>query len=160
MNIRAALIFAAACVYAWPSDRVTAGFGHVPPLHYEGAQGAATGFVVDVINEAGRREQISIGWLLVAGSHDIEPALMDGRIDLFPSAIVTDTRRARFWVSEPWWTEDLSILVRADVSLDQPLKWHNRRDVLAYQTNVPIASSLTPGATFELLDQRQPLGQL
>ena len=154
--MRGASLLALACLSARAADRVTAGFGQAPPLHYSDAHGGAAGFIVDAVNEAARREQIQITWQQVAGSQDIEPALQGGRIDLFPSAIITPVRRTRFWVSEPWWTEDLSLLVRADLGNVQRINWHGERVVLLSGAYAPMANVITPGATFEILTQ-QPL---
>lgn len=153
--MRGASLFVLACLSARAADRVTVGFGQAPPLHYSDAHGGAAGFIVDAVNEAARREQIQITWQSVAGSQDIELALQEGRIDLFPSAIITPVRRSRFWVSEPWWTEDLSILVRADFGNVRQINWHDERVVLPSKAYVIIANVITPGATFEILTPQQ-----
>src|ERR1700710_30528 len=103
--MRRASLLALACLSAQAGDHLTAGFGQAPPLHYRDAHGGAAGFIVDAVNEAARREKIEMTWRQVAGSRDIEAALEEGRIDIFPSAINTQVRQTRFWISEPWWTE-------------------------------------------------------
>jgi signal transduction histidine kinase len=159
-RMRAPAILALASVCACSADRIRVGFGQVPPLHYSGPGGAATGFIVDALNEAARREKIEVQWKRVAGSQDIGPALTEARIDMFPSAIVSEARRARFWVSEPWWTEDLSILTRAELQNGQTVDWHGRHVVLASRAYIAIASVLTPGAIFEILSQQESGGDL
>jgi signal transduction histidine kinase len=153
--IRGASLLALACLYAQAADRVTVGFGQAPPLHYSDAHRGAAGFIVDAINEAARREQIQVTWRQVAGSQDIEPALQEGRIDIFPSAIATQIRRTRFWISEPWWTEDLSILVRADFRDVGQINWHGEKVVLPSRAYLPMANVITPGAIFKILGQQQ-----
>jgi signal transduction histidine kinase len=132
--------------------RITAGFGNIPPLHYGDPEGKAMGFVVDVLNEAARREGIEIEWKQVHGSIDIERALSDGRIDIFPAGISTQSRRAEFWVSEPWWSEDLSLLTRAEIG-DGAIDWRGRRIVLGTPAYVDIISRAIPGAELNLVDQ-------
>lgn len=148
---RGALLAALLCFPAPAADLITAGFGQDPPLHYRDAHGSAAGFMVDAINEAARREQIRITWRPVAGSQQIEPALHEGRIDLFPSAISTPVRRTRFWVSEPWWTEDLSLLVRADFGEVRRAAWQGANVLLPSDAYITLARAITPGATLQIL---------
>lgn len=153
--MRRASLLALACLSARAADHVIAGFGQSPPLHYRDAHGGATGFIVDAVNEAARRAHIGITWEQVAGSQDIEPALEAGRIDIFPSAIVTEVRQTSFWASEPWWTEDLSILVRADFGNVGRISWNGQRVVLPSNAYVPTANVITPGASFQILNPQQ-----
>lgn len=146
-SVSVALI-AAAC--AAPAQHLSVGFGHVPPLHYRESQGRAAGFVVDVINEAARREGVEVGWTRVGGSNDIEKALAGGRIDLYPAALVTENRRGRFWFSEPWWSEDLTVLTRPNLSSMPSADWSGRRIVLATPVYTSVASRLMPGARFQV----------
>ena len=156
--MRGASLFALACLSAWSAECVRVGFGQDPPLHYIDADGRAAGFIVDAVSEAARREQIQITWQQVAGSQDIEPALQTGRIDIFPSAIITDLRRTRFWVSEPWWTEDLLILARADLGDVRRTNWHGVRVLLPSEVYGTIADVITPGATFQIWTHQQLRG--
>src|SRR5215207_9619747 len=80
-------------------NHLTVGFGQIAPLHYSDEHGQATGFVVDVFREAARRERINIEWKIVAGSNDVEEALAEGRIDVFPAGIITSARKAIFQIS-------------------------------------------------------------
>jgi signal transduction histidine kinase len=135
------------------SERLTVGYSHVPPLHYRNSQGQAAGFVVDVINEAARREGIEIVWKRVGGSNDIERALSEGRIDIFPAGIVTEARQARFSVSEAWWSEDLSLLTRIGIGSGSQVDWRGRTIVLGSPAYQSLASRTLPGASFQLPDQ-------
>ena len=153
--MREASLLALTCLSAWSADCVRAGFGQDPPLHYSDTHGGAAGFIVDAVNEAARRERIPIAWQQVAGSQDIEPALQAGRIDIFPSAIITDLRRTRFWISEPWWTEDLLILARANLGDGRRINWQGERVLLPSEVYGTIADVITPGATFEIWTRQQ-----
>jgi signal transduction histidine kinase len=148
-----ALAFVAHLAAAMSSERLTAGYSHAPPLHHHDSQGEAAGFVVDVINEAARREGIEIVWKRVGGSNDIERALSEGRIDIFPAGIVTEARRARFSVSEAWWSEDLSLLTRMDIGNTWHIDWRGRTVVLGSPAYRSLASRTLPGARFELPEQ-------
>jgi signal transduction histidine kinase len=151
-------ILAPMAVAATAQDELKVGFGQIVPLHYTDEQGRAAGFVVDVLNEAAKREGIQIVWKRVAGSNDIEPALEQRRIDIFPAGLATEARQARFSVSEPWWFEDLSILARADIGTGLSINWQGRRIVLPSRAYVPFASRVVPGARFNVpapYEQRQ-----
>ena len=154
---RAAAMLSIVVSAARPADRLTIGFSHVPPLHYADAQGRPAGFVVDVITEAARRERIEIKWNQVGGSNDIERALDDGRIDLFPAGVFTEARRARYWISEPWWSEDLSILTLPGIGSGAGA-WRGLRVVLGTPTYSAIAPQAVPGAAFVLLSQYETHG--
>jgi signal transduction histidine kinase len=158
MRAAAAAVFALMAVAAAGSDRLAAGFSHVPPLHYSDVQGRAAGFVVDVLDEAARREGIEIAWTRVGGSTDVERALTESRIDIFPAGVITEARRAQFSSSEPWWSEDVSILARTDLGIGSNIDWRGRRIVLATPTFLPIASRTIPGARFEVPDQYDSRG--
>jgi signal transduction histidine kinase len=152
---RAVFLLNLACVLALPADHLKVGFGQDPPLHYRDARSRSAGFIVDVVNEAARREQIQITWEQVAGSQEIEPALQNGRIDIFPSAIITQVRQTRFWVSEPWWTEDLLVLARADLGNSPRRNWSGVRVLLPSDAYNAIADVSTPGAVFEVLPKQK-----
>jgi len=140
------------------AERLIAGFGCVPPLHYRDAAGRPIGFVIDVINEAAKREHVEIQWRRVGGSNDIERALQQGLIDLFPAGIDTERRRALFSVSAPWWSEDLSILARGDKPLGSRGDWRGSRLVLTSPTYMAKARVMFPASSLVLPDQYDARG--
>lgn len=158
MRVAPFLVLAMAALSAPRSDHLTVGFGQIPPLHYSDEHGRATGFIVDAVNTAAQREGIEVVWKRVAGSNDIEEALGEGRIDIFPAGIVTPSRQARFSVSEPWWSEDLSILARADIGSGRNIIWRGRRVVLASRAYLPLASRILPDAQFNVPGPREQRG--
>jgi two-component sensor histidine kinase len=88
------------------------GLGRIVPIAYFDEQGRAVGFAIDVINEAARREGISVSWMrLVKG---VEEDIQAGTVDLLSAGMSTEQRRQKFYVSEPWWFQELSLLTRAD----------------------------------------------
>ena len=94
------------------SDPIRAAFGPVPPLSYQTQDGQAAGFTIDVFNEASRREGMRLVWVPAGPSLAIEQALKEGTVDIAPAGMVTPDRRRLFYVSEPWWFAELSLLTR------------------------------------------------
>ncbi len=107
------------------------GFGHVPPITYRDQAGNAAGFAVEVLNEAARRARITLRWVPSGTSREVEDGLASGRLDLIPAAMITPERSARFYVSEPWWFTELTVLMRADGGMPSPATLAGKRLGLA-----------------------------
>jgi PAS domain S-box-containing protein len=93
---------------------VKVGIGRVFPISYRAADGKLAGFAVDVLNEAAAREKIAIQWRSVKSSRESEDDLRSGRIDLLPAGMVTPDRQEMFYVSEPWWSTETTLVSRAE----------------------------------------------
>ncbi len=76
--------------------------------------GKVTGFAVDVVGEAARREGISVEWIPI--QKGVTEDLDSGAIDVLSAGMETQERKQKFYVSEPWWREELSLLTRAGTS--------------------------------------------
>src|SRR5690348_6395370 len=100
-------------VFASPSP-VKIGVGTVFPISYRDANGKWTGFAIDVLTEAARRENLPVQWLSTANSKAAEEDLRSGRIDMMPAGMVTPERQRAFYVSQPWWSTELTIVSRTD----------------------------------------------
>jgi ABC-type amino acid transport substrate-binding protein len=94
---------------------VKAGYSVVPPLSFH-IQGKPAGFTIDVINEAARREGLSLDWKFAGTSLNIEQSLANGTLDIVPAGMVTAGRRRLFYVSTPWWFTELSLMTREEVA--------------------------------------------
>jgi PAS domain S-box-containing protein len=93
---------------------VKVGIGRVFPISYRNPAGELQGFAIDVLNEAARRENITIEWTSIKSSRDSEDDLRFGRIDLLPAGMVTPERQQMFYVSEPWWSTETTLVSRVD----------------------------------------------
>jgi len=87
------------------------GVGRIVPIAYFDENGTAVGFAVDLINEAARRERIPVSWVHIKKS--FKEDLQTGTIDLLSAGMATEERKQLFYVSEPWWSEELDLLSRA-----------------------------------------------
>jgi signal transduction histidine kinase/ABC-type amino acid transport substrate-binding protein len=92
------------------------GYGRVRPITFKDKDGHAAGFAVDVLNEAARREGIALEWVTTQSSAAAERMLERGDIDLLSAGMVTPERQRQFFVSRPWWSEDLTLVTRADLA--------------------------------------------
>jgi PAS domain S-box-containing protein len=93
------------------SERIVVGWN---PLPAQGARRHTVRFTSSVIAEAARREGIELEWRTVRNFREVDQALDQRWISLFPAAIPTPQRHARYYLSDPWWDEDLALLARAD----------------------------------------------
>ncbi|GEM_PF-758710 len=87
------------------ANTLKAGYGNAYPMTYSNESGHASGFVVEVLEEAARRDGVTIQWVL-AGAKSPNEMLQSGEIDLLATGVVTPERRKLFFVSEPWWGGD------------------------------------------------------
>ncbi len=93
---------------------VKIGVGTVFPISYRDNNRRWSGFAIDVLSEAARREKLAVQWLPSASSKSAEDDLQSGRTDLMPAGMVTPERKRKFYVSEPWWSTEMSMVSRAD----------------------------------------------
>jgi signal transduction histidine kinase len=111
---KAAAVLVYVCATAYPADRAVVGWNR-PPSPGDPAQGQqAIGFTAEVIREAATRAGIGLEWRETRDAAEVDAALDRGWIDIAPAAVSTPERRARFFLSDPWWNEDLALIVRGD----------------------------------------------
>jgi signal transduction histidine kinase len=115
---------------------VRIGYGESAPYCYTGPNGKAAGFLVDVFEEAARREGVVLAWTHTGPEQTNTKAVTDGRFDLLPLAVATPERRELLFVTEPWWWEPTILLVRADRSQVYPARLRR----------VALPGALLPGA--------------
>lgn len=104
-------------VLAAQSDRqrVRVGGGYSVPWAYLGPDGTPTGFYVEVMKEAARRE--GLAFEIVFRKDGPEKALRSGEIDLWSAAVPTEERRKSLYFSTPWWSQDHYIGVMSSSSI-------------------------------------------
>lgn len=74
------------------------------------AAGKPTGFAVEMLQEAARREGIALVWKLGGSRTKNEEDLTQGSLDLILTGYSTPERRKRFFVSSSWWSTEIVIL--------------------------------------------------
>ena len=120
------LVFASVAALGWWSMRqpkldrriYRIGYEIQPPLHFQTKDGRATGFAVDLINEAAKRRGIQLQWLLEPEGSEV--ALKAGKVDLWPMMTVRPERRGVVYISDPYREYDVCLLVRDDSTYSRP----------------------------------------
>jgi signal transduction histidine kinase len=128
---------------------VRIGYGDYAPLYFTSADGKPAGLLIDVINEAARRQRVSITWVSVGQGP--EYGLRNGLIDIWPAAGVTQPRRGEFHVSEPWWASDMLFLTHRNSGF---YRWEDLAGrPIAAQMNVQVRQWMQQalGGRFKLL---------
>ncbi len=95
------------------------GYGDFPPYLFP-RQGdrAPDGFAHALFEEAARRLGVRLEWVRLDGLADEH--LVAGRVDLSPMLAVTESRRARFPMSLPWWESNFGLSSRIDRPFTRP----------------------------------------
>jgi signal transduction histidine kinase len=81
------------------------------PVAYVTPEGQPAGFYVEVFREAARREGLEVRFDVDRLSPD--RYLSEGGGDIWVAAVPSASRRARFYVSEPWWILDTYLATMA-----------------------------------------------
>jgi PAS domain S-box-containing protein len=97
---------------AWPDQRpvLRAGYANFSPYVETGSDGKPYGFAVEVLAAAARRAGITLHWVSVGPG--IEAALKARQIDISPIITSTPERQREFYLSAPWWDNELVLLAR------------------------------------------------
>ena len=90
---------------------LVAGYTQVPPL-FKTLKGKASGFAVEVLNEAADRTGISLRWQQIPNSETTN-ALASRRIDIYPAGARTQQRIQRVYIAQPWWRTRFVVLTQA-----------------------------------------------
>jgi ABC-type amino acid transport substrate-binding protein len=91
-----------------PRPRLRIGSGVDGPFAALGADGKPTGFLVEVLGEAARREGFEPEWIF---QRLVERAILDDAVDVWAIAVPSEERRKTMYFSEPWWVEDHYVAV-------------------------------------------------
>jgi PAS domain S-box-containing protein len=86
-----------------PKEPLRVGVRVLPPYYFMRPDGMPSGLGVDVIEEAARRLKYPVRWVVIGAADTSEQAIMDGRIDLWPSMTVTPQRSSAPRLMGPWW---------------------------------------------------------
>lgn len=84
--------------------RIRVGGGYSVPWAYLGPEGTPTGFYIEVMKEAARRE--GLAFEPVFRKDGAEKALRSGDIDIWTAAVPTAERRKVLYFTSPWWSQD------------------------------------------------------
>ena len=115
MNCRAVLLLTFT-VLPVAALELTAGYTEAPPMSFTRSDGEPDGVYVQVLNEAARREGITLRWRPSMGVPG--QLLREHGIDLWPNAIPSEFDQSQFHVSREWWTSEIYFLTRQSSSYE------------------------------------------
>lgn len=99
-----------------PIDRVLKiGFQQSAVFHFAGENGPPNGPLVDLIQEAARRQKLQLQW--VFSPQGPESALSSGAVDLWPVLGDLPERRERLYISAPWMKMVFTLVAPASMRL-------------------------------------------
>lgn len=131
-----------------PKKVIRVGGGYSVPWAYLAPDGNPTGFYIEVMKEAARREGLEVD--VVFRKDGPEKALGGGAIDLWTAAVANEERRKRLYFTEPWWAQEHYLGVLASSSIHKPEDLDGKKVV--YSDNPPFTADLAkvlPGARLE-----------
>ena len=85
------------------------GYNFYPPYIVPRAGAPPDGLAAEMITRAAARAGFRITWVSI-GKETAEDALGRGFIEMFPLLTVTDERKRRFHMSQPWWENDMALI--------------------------------------------------
>jgi len=129
-----------------PSGRTfRIGFQQSLPDQAVGPGGTPAGPAIEIVQEAARRRNIHLQWVLMPGGP--ESAMSSGAVDLWPIFGELRERAGRFFISKPWSNQRFWLLVAAGSDIRSPGQIAGR--ILALRvpgTAESVAREFLPGA--------------
>jgi two-component system sensor histidine kinase/response regulator len=107
-------VFSCANLLAEPPLRV--GVKEAPPYMMIRSGGGVEGIAVDMLQEAARRQQINLSWVVI--SLTVDEAFQKGLIDLYADGGITDDRTRWLHPTEPWHVNRYGLVSLEPANLD------------------------------------------
>lgn len=102
-----------------PETRIyIAGVDHSPPYYWVEPSGGVHGMAVEVFDEAARRIGIQLQWKPITES--LDTALETHSVDLWPVVSITEERKRRVHLTEPWLANRFALLTLATSGIQTP----------------------------------------
>lgn len=130
------------------------GVDFAPPYYYLNSDGHPTGFAIDALQEAARRKGIRLQWIQTKDG--LDQALGSNLVDLWPVSGVTEERRRRIYLSDPWIDNDFVLITAADSPVQNAQDLNGRIVAHArFPVTTGLAKGLLSGARIEIMDSRE-----
>jgi signal transduction histidine kinase len=120
------LILAALAGAATAQQPLRVGMPSPHPMGYRDAAGIPHGFMIDALAEAARRAGLTLEWEPPGDPDRNNDALRRGRLDLI-TGIDSAERRRDFFVTPPWWSSELVLLLPAASPIRQEAELAGKR---------------------------------
>jgi signal transduction histidine kinase/ActR/RegA family two-component response regulator len=140
-----------AAVWHWGMPRPSqseyrVGYGDFAPYLIVQPNGDAAGLAKDLFDEAARRLDVRLQWVEMKKGPDIE--IPSGLYDLEPILAVTEARKSKFYLSAPWWENNLGLATDADRPIAEAGQTAGKRvGVINGSFGVAMAKRNFPAAT-------------
>ncbi len=103
-----------------PPESLTVGLWQAPPFMSLNEKGEAAGAIPELLNAAAARAGVKLHWVLHPQGADSAMTPGSG-IDLWPLVEITEARRKRFYITQPYARGDV-LLVRLERDADRPIR--------------------------------------
>jgi signal transduction histidine kinase/ActR/RegA family two-component response regulator len=132
------LVFTAVASAAETPGKIRVGGGYSVPWAFLAPDGTPTGFYVEVMKEAARRE--GLAFEPVFRQDGPEKSLASGAIDLWTAAVPTQERRKFLYFTEPWWSQEhyLGVLASSSIRALQDVAGHS----VVYAATPPFTADI------------------
>lgn len=134
--------------------RYRVGVDHNPP-NYDWAEGrGASGFTVDVMNEAARRTGMELEWVYC--THGSRSALLEGAVDMWPLGYYRPKEYPTLHQTRPWTEDQHAFLWDGGKLPEEPKDWAGRRMAVVDRVALrALAQRLFPKQEFEVVPSRR-----
>jgi signal transduction histidine kinase/CheY-like chemotaxis protein len=95
------LLIAPSCQYLPKRKTLRFGTNQSVPHNFWDPKTGASGFAIEVVNEAAQRAGYKIEWVFC--DHSPEQCIGSGAVDFWPFVTVSEKRKEQLDISEPWW---------------------------------------------------------
>ena len=121
---------------------VIVGTDNTPPYYYSTADGTVAGVAVDVLTRAASRLDFDVKFVHLSGTPD--SFLESNQVALWPVLAITEARRSKFHVTEPWLFNTFCLLKRRGFKTPNPKEtrianWNNPMNVIYAARFFPAA---------------------
>ena len=126
------------------------GYDDEPPQHFLSKDGKPTGLIVELIDEAAKRNGIRLEWALEPES--VDAAMAVGKVDLWPIVTIRPERKGVIYITDPYREDVICFFVRRGSSF-QSLADLERAEI-AYDgepLDLRILRSRLPGAQLQII---------
>ena len=121
------------------------GYAHDPPYMFRGDDGTPQGLDIDVMQHAAERAGMTLHWVFVPEAGDVDTALRDGRVDVWPALTVLPARERKFFFTDPWLQTEVWVVVRGGTRLP-PSSYDGRIGLAPLPVARHLAREHFPGA--------------
>ena len=132
------------------------GFNQFVPYVLINSRGEPDGLAAEMVKRSAVLAGVPIRWVLVKG--EIDDALRKKQIDVYPLLTITAQRKSEFYVSQPWWENEIALISTEQKPLLATSNTSGKRIAIRGLPVVKLlAETLFPRATFVLVPRMEDM---